>query len=49
MLSYLIHRNINPIFSRKICVKLKELIPRQQFDIACSISQLDLKLLVEKL
>ena len=33
-LSALIHRNNAQSLGRKICVKLKELIPRQQFDIA---------------
>tara|TARA_B100001142_G_scaffold157639_1_gene158069 strand:+ start:5972 stop:7750 length:1779 start_codon:yes stop_codon:yes gene_type:complete len=33
-LSALIHRDHAYTFGRKICVKLKELIPRQQFDIA---------------
>jgi GTP-binding protein LepA len=33
-LSSLIHRDNAYVFGRKICVKLKELIPRQQFDIA---------------
>jgi GTP-binding protein LepA len=33
-LSSLIHREYAYSFGRKICVKLKELIPRQQFDIA---------------
>ena len=33
-LSTLIHRDNSYQFGRKICVKLKELIPRQQFDIA---------------
>jgi len=33
-LSALIHRNNAQNLGRKICVKLKELIPRQQFDIA---------------
>ena len=33
-LSSLIHRDNAYAFGRKICVKLKELIPRQQFDIA---------------
>ncbi|MDP4209585.1 MAG: translation elongation factor 4 [Bacteroidota bacterium] len=33
-LSTLIHRDIAYDFGRKICEKLKELIPRQQFDIA---------------
>ncbi len=33
-LSTLIHRDNAYEFGRKICVKLKELIPRQQFDIA---------------
>ena len=33
-LSALIHRNNSQSLGRKICLKLKELIPRQQFDIA---------------
>ena len=33
-LSALIHRRNAQILGRKICIKLKELIPRQQFDIA---------------
>tara|TARA_B100000902_G_scaffold398522_1_gene465605 strand:- start:28874 stop:30664 length:1791 start_codon:yes stop_codon:yes gene_type:complete len=33
-LSALIHRKNAQILGRKICIKLKELIPRQQFDIA---------------
>lgn len=33
-LSTLIHRDNAYVFGRKMCVKLKELIPRQQFDIA---------------
>jgi len=33
-LSTLIHRDNAYAFGRKICVKLKELIPRQQFDVA---------------
>jgi GTP-binding protein LepA len=33
-LSSLIHRDYAYTFGRKICVKLKELIPRQQFEIA---------------
>jgi len=33
-LSALIHRDNAYVFGRKICVKLKELIPRQQFDVA---------------
>ena len=33
-LSALIHRDNAEILGRKICLKLKELIPRQQFDIA---------------
>ncbi len=33
-LSTLIHRDYAYSFGRRICVKLKELIPRQQFDIA---------------
>jgi GTP-binding protein LepA len=33
-LSSLIHRDHAYTFGRKICVKLRELIPRQQFDIA---------------
>lgn len=33
-LSALIHRNYSYTFGKKICEKLKELIPRQQFDIA---------------
>ena len=33
-LSSLIHRNYSYDFGRKMCEKLKELIPRQQFDIA---------------
>ncbi len=33
-LSSLIHRNHSYDFGRKMCEKLKELIPRQQFDIA---------------
>jgi GTP-binding protein LepA len=33
-LSTLIHRDNAYDFGRKICVKLKELIPRQQFDVA---------------
>ncbi len=33
-LSTLIHHDNAQIFGKKICVKLKELIPRQQFDIA---------------
>ncbi|GAI32524.1 unnamed protein product, partial [marine sediment metagenome] len=37
-LSTLIHRNNSYNFGRKICVKLKELIPRQQFDVAIQAS-----------
>ena len=33
-LSALIHRNNSQNLGKKICLKLKELIPRQQFDIA---------------